>query len=101
MIEFAHKHTACKLAASHLVRISLDERRKAVAHLLAVKIDVMDQSRLTCVRDFGDRCHTDCREPYFYEAGYTHDHLPECTYTVAYPVSRRQCTTSPLRSGKK
>ncbi len=85
----AQKFTACKLAASHLVRLSLADRRKAVACLLGVKRDVMDQ-RFTCIKDFGLRCHTDCREPYFYEAGYTHDHLPECTYTS-------QCTNCPLR----
>ncbi len=80
----ALEHAACKLAASHLVRISLDTRRKAVADLLGVKRDVMD-APLTCISDFGDRWHTDCREPYFYEAGYTHDHLPECTYTRGVP----------------
>ncbi len=80
----ALEHAACKLAASHLVRISLDTRRKAVADLLGVKRDVMD-APLTCISDFGDRWHTDCREPYFYEAGYTHDHLPKCTYTRGVP----------------
>ncbi len=56
----------------------------------------MDQ-RFMCIKDFGLRCHTDCREPYFYEAGYTHDHLPECTYTSGmHPVSRSQCTNCPL-----
>ena len=43
----ARKHAACKLAASHLVRISLNARRKAVAGLLGVKRDVMD-APLTC-----------------------------------------------------
>ena len=38
----ALEHAACKLAASHLVRISLDARRKAVAGLLGVKRDVVD-----------------------------------------------------------
>ena len=40
---------------------------------------------LTCIKDLGDRWHTDSREPYFYEAGYTHDHLPQCTYTSGIP----------------
>ncbi len=66
------------------MRLSLADRRKAVAGLLGVKRDIMDQ-RFTCIKDFGLRCHTDCREPYFYEAGYTHDHLPECTYTSGIP----------------
>ncbi len=94
----ALEHAACKLAASHLVRISLDTRRKAVADLLGVKRDVMD-APLTCISDFGDRWHTDCREPYFYEAGYTLTTTCRNVRTLGayHPVSRSQCMTFPLR----
>ena len=92
----ARKHAACKLAASHLVRISLNARRKAVAGLLGVKRDVMD-APLTCIKDLGDRWHTDSREPYFYEAGYTTTTCLNVRTLVVYPVSRSQCMTSPLR----
>ena len=81
----AQKHSACKHAASRLVRVCLQTRREAVATILRIKKGVME-STLAGVNDFGDRCHTEAREPFFYEAGYTHDHLSYTTYSHGTPT---------------
>ena len=38
-------------------------------------------------KDFGDCSHTVSREPYFYDAGHTYDHLPLTTYTHGMPTA--------------
>ena len=76
----SQQHSACKHASSHLVRVCLQNRRQAAAIILRIKKEVMDIT-LDDIKDFGDRSHTVSREAYFYDAGYTHDHLPLTAYT--------------------
>ena len=73
----SQKHSACKYAFSHLVRVCLKNRRQAAAIILRIRKDIA----LDDIKDFGDRSHTVSREAYFYDAGYTHDHLPLTAYT--------------------
>ena len=81
----SQKHSVCKYASSHLVRVCLQNRRQAAAIILRIKQEVMDTT-LDGIKDFGDRSHTVSREPFFYEAGYTYDHLPLTTYTHGMPT---------------
>ena len=72
----ATSYAFCKLAASHLVRLSLVERKKAVTTLLKVK-KCMIELTLDSEADFGKRSHDPYREPYFYDAAYNFEHLSE------------------------
>ena len=64
------KYAVCKLASSHLVRLALQIRRKAVGTLLGIKKNIMEL-QLYNESDFGPRQHTASREPYFNDAAYT------------------------------
>ena len=64
------KYAVCKLASSHLVRLALQIRRKAVGTLLGIKKNIMEL-QLYNESDFGPRQHTASGEPYFYDAAYT------------------------------
>ena len=51
------------------------------------------------IKDFGERCHTVSREPYFYDAGYTYDYLPLTKYSHGMlPDSKNSRNT--VRKGK-
>ena len=63
------QYAACKLASSHLVRFALQIRRKAVGSLLGIKKNIMELE-LYNESDFGQRQHTESREPYFADAAY-------------------------------
>ena len=67
-------NAVCKKAASHLVRTSLQARRRAVYTILDTKKKVMDKD-LRGRQGFSHTWHYSCWELYFYEAGYTWDHL--------------------------
>ena len=70
----ATSYVLCKLAASHLVRLSLVVRKKAVTTLLKVK-KCMIELTLGSEADFGKRSHDTYREPFFYDAAYNFEHL--------------------------
>ena len=65
----ATSYALCKLAASHLVRLSLLERKRAANALLQTK-KAINKLELSSEADFGERYHTSSRETYFYEAAY-------------------------------
>ena len=74
----ATNYALCKLAASHLVRLSLLERKTAVTSLLRTK-KAVSNLELDSEADFGGRNHTVSREPFFYEAAYDYfDNLSCC-----------------------
>ena len=64
----------CKLASSHLVRLSLLARKEAVTTLLKVKKNILELT-LQNKADFGECKHEVCREPYFYDSAYNFEHL--------------------------
>ena len=68
-------YAACKLAASHLIRLVLQIRRKAVRTLLGIKREVSGL-QLDSEADFGECKHSVSREPYFSEAAYYVEPLP-------------------------
>ena len=60
----ATNYPLCKLAASHLVRLSLLERKRA-ANALLQKKKAINKLELGSEADFGERHHTSSRETYF------------------------------------
>ena len=71
----ATNYGLCKLAASHLVRLSLLERKRA-ANAPLQKKKAINKLELGSEADFGERYHTSSRETYFYEAAY--DYFEDC-----------------------
>ena len=71
----ATSYALCKLAASHLVRLSLLECKRAANALLQIK-KAINKLELGSEADFGECYHTSSRETYFYEAAY--DYFEDC-----------------------
>ena len=59
------------------MRLSLLARKKAVTTLLRGKKKGMIEFALDSEDDFGKHSHDVCREPFFYDAAYTFEHLSE------------------------
>ena len=61
--------TACRIAATRLVNKALQVRKRQVGCLLKTTrtIQRMDINGLN---DFGEACHTESSEPYFYDSAY-------------------------------
>ena len=90
----ATNYALCKLAASHLVRLTLLERKQAVNALLQVKKSI-NKFELGSEVDFGERHHTGSRETYFYEAAY--DYFEDCHgQSKGFTVSKTTFKCKPL-----
>ena len=89
----ATNYALCKLAASHLVRLSLLERKRAVNTFLQVKRGI-NKLELGSEADFGKCYHTTSREPYFYEAAY--DYFEGCNgQAKGFNVNTFKCKALP------
>ena len=91
----ATSYALCKLAASHLVRLSLLERKRA-ANALLQKKKAINKLELGSEADFGERYHTISRETYFYEAAY--DYFEVCHYSQSngFSVNMHSYKCKPL-----
>ena len=89
----ATNYALCKLAASHLVRLSLLERKRAVNTFLQVKRGI-NKLELGSEADFGKCYNTTSREPYFYEAAY--DYFEGCNgQAKGFNVNTFKCKALP------
>ena len=90
----ATNYALCKLAASHLVRLTLLERKRAANALLCIK-KAINKLELGSEADFGERHHTSSRETYFYEAAY--DYFEDCGgQSEGFTVSKNSFRCKPL-----
>ena len=91
----ATSYALCKLAASHLVRLSLLEQKRA-ANALLQKKKAINKLELGSEADFGESHHTSSKETYFYEAAY--DYFEVCHYSQSkgFSVNTHSYKCKPL-----
>ena len=91
----ATNYALCKLAASHLVRLTLLESKRAANALLCIKKKAINKLELGSEADFGECHHTSSRETYFYEAAY--DYFEDCRdQSEGFTVSKNSFRCKPL-----